>query len=434
MNINNRKKYYNLCNPYKLQGSDSGHILDIDNYKIGDNKVNARGAVWAEEIADKIFWSDEPEVVYFTGYTGSGKTTELQRVMKNLGDENGANLLPVYINSVDFFDKHSKLELIDILSIIVYNVTDSVAKYMNDKSLSLDNSSYFSDLWRWLVDTDVQLKGVELEASPAKLIFEMKNRPDFRKRVKASVNTDITDFKRKALLELQRLNEKVKKYVKDKKRKSGILVVLDSLEHNRGIGDNIDIVAESAERLFKDKDNLKLPVDVIYTIPSYLSTRHIGDIFFLPVVRVYERESKNPYTPAVTLMKDFIYNRIQKKELLTFMSEKELESVILFSGGYPRDLLKMMQKLLMSKSDKLESQHIKTIFLNLQNEYKEFIPAEFKEKLKTISKTNELDLNEHDQRDLAYELFSIHAILRYKNGNLWWDLHPALKKVLSIDG
>ncbi len=430
-----RKKYYNLCDPYKTQPLDSGYVLDIDNYKVDAKRVNARGSkVWAEVIADKISWSDEPQVVYFTGYTGSGKTTELKRVINILEREDDANLLGVYINCVNFFDMNAKIELVDVLSVIVYNVTLAVAKYKGkNEENAFDDSDFFAKMWSWLRDTDVELKSVELDTvSPAKLIFEMKNRPDFRKRVKASIFSDITKFKNDVLVELDRLNNSVKNYQKGKKQKSGIVVVVDSLEKNRGVGEEIDFVADTIEKLFKDRDSLTLPFSAVYTIPGYLSTRHINDIYFLPVVRVIDQKNK-PYKDGITLMKSLVYDRIPKADILELITDELLEKIILFSGGYPRDLLKMLQKLLILKEFPVKEEDINFIFKDLENEYKEAVPAEFKEKLIEINNTHSLDLSIDEQRTIAYELFSIHAILRYQNGDLWWGLHPALQKLLGIE-
>lgn len=429
-----RKKYYNLCDPYKTLPLDSGYVLDIDNYVVDGKKVNARGKVWADEIADKISWSDEPQVVYFTGYTGSGKTTELKRVINILEREDDANLLGVYINCLDFFDINARIELVDILSVIVYNVTLAVAKYKGkSEDNAFDDSDFFTRIWSWLQDTDVNLKSVELDTvSPAKLIFEMKNRPDFRKRVKANIFSDITKFKKDVFVELDRLNSSVKSYQKNKKQKDGIVVVVDSLEKNRGIGEEVDFVADTIEKLFKDRESLTLPFSTIYTIPGYLSTRHINDIYFLPVVRIFDKKNKH-FKDGISLMKSLVYDRIPKEDIEQLISDELLEKIILFSGGYPRDLLKMLQKILILKEFPVKEEDIDFIFKDLENEYKEAVPSQFIDKLIEINSSHSLDLSVYEQRTIAYELFSIHAILRYRNGDLWWGLHPALKKILNIE-
>lgn len=429
-----RKRYFNLCNPYKPQSLESGLVLDIDKYEINGQKIKVRGKVWADEIAEQISWNDEPQALYFTGYPGSGKTTELHRTIKVLEQEDDANLLAVYINAIDFFDIHDKIELVDVLSVIVYNTSLAVARYQNkDEEEAFSQGGFFTRLWTWLNDTDVTLESLEVDQAPFKLIFEMKNRRDFRKKVKENVSTNITTFKRDVNRELQRLNEIVQHYEIAGKRKSGIVVVLDTLEKNRGIGKDIDLIAETSERLFRDKESLTLPIDVIYTVPAYLSTRHINDIFFLPVARVMT-EQDEPYDDGIEVMEALIYDRIPKEHIDEIFAESSglLHKIILFSGGYPRDLLKMLQKVIMVDDFPVSVSEVDTIFMDLENEYQEFVPMEFKEKLLEIHASKKLDLSENEQRRIAYELFNIHAILRYRNGHLWWALHPALQKVLEI--
>lgn len=431
MNIELRKKYYNLCNPIRFQDLDTGVILDIDNYEIDSKAVNARGNIWAETIADKIIWSDEPQSIYFSGYTGSGKTTELKRAIKILEDEETSNLLSVYIDSVEFFDRHSKIELIDVLSVIVYNVTVRVYEYIGkNKEEAFKKQGFFSELWTTL-NADVDLKSGEIGLDGSKIIFEMKNRHDFRKRVRESIKPHITKFKDDVAKELTTLNELVKNYEKDKKRKSGIVVILDTLEKNRGISDEVDLVAKCAERLFQDRRSLSLPIHAIYTVPPYLSNI-IDNIEFLPVIRLSNKDG-SPYDEGITLMKALVHQRVPEEDLSQIIDDNKLEKVILFSGGYPRDLLEMLQKVIMSKSIPIDDEKLEKIFTELKNKYLEKTPREFYDKLRTIHETNELDVTQIEYRKMAFELFDSHAILRYRNGDLWWGLHPALKKVLKID-
>ncbi|CAA6824788.1 MAG: Unknown protein [uncultured Sulfurovum sp.] len=433
MDIKTRKKYYNLCNPYKTLSLASGDVFDIDNFKIDNNFINIRGENWAEKIAKKIEWAEEPQVVYFTGYPGSGKTTELKRVEAILEDRDYTNLLPVYINALEYLPKHESLDEIDIFSTIVYSTMLKVSEYLGESN-HLENETYFSRLWTWLNETDVILKNAEVGKDNTKLVIEMKNNPSFRSRIKSNINAYPSRFKDEVIVELTRLNELVKEHAIDGERKSGIVIIFDSLEHNIGIGSEATNVANSIHRLFANRDNLLLPIDVIYTLPPHLSNRQIGDIEFLPVVRVRNRDN-SICSDGVKVMKNLLYERIPREDMNTIFGDDEsrLDSLIVYSGGYPRDLLYLVQQVILVDNYPISNADINTIFQELENKYRDNIPLKYKDELLKIYKTKEVDFSDTNQVDMAQTLFSIHVILRYRNGEQWFSLNPPSLRVLGIE-
>lgn len=434
MDLKKRKKYFNRCDPYETPSLESGEVLDIDNYEIEGRAVKVRGKHWAKDIAKKISWSDAPQVIYFTGYPGSGKTTELKRVERILSAKDDANLLSVYINALDFLPINDAINEIDIFSTIIYKTIVEVAKYQGkSEDKAFEKGDYFDRLWNWLSTTDVTLKSAEIGVDSSKIVLEMKNNENLRHKIKMNINDHPTKFKRDVDEELYRLNKLVQNYEISGQKKNGILIIFDSLEHNRGVGSQIDLVADNIEKVFANRDNLALPIDVIYTIPPYLSTRQIKDIDFLPVVKIITKEDKS-HQDGIEVMKSLVYERIPKEDLAIILGNDEfkLEEIIKFSGGYPRDLLKLLQKVIMIDDYPVNNEDIEVIFKDLENEYQENIPMEYKEMLLKIYETKELNLSEFDNRNIAHRLFGIHVILRYRNGDLWFSLNPPTKRVLGI--
>ena len=430
MDLKTRKKYYNMCDPYRTLSS----AFDIDSYKIDGKLVNVRGTNWAEEIAEKISWSDRPQVIYFTGYQGSGKTTELNRVQKILENPETGNLLPVYINALDYLPILESLDEVDIFSVIIYNVIQTVSEYQ-EQGDAFKDGNYFDRFWEWATETEIGLKNIEVGADSSKVVLEMKDNPSFRNRIKQFISDNPTRFKQEVEDELYRLNRVVKNYEKDGVKKDGIVVIFDSLEHNRGIGSQAHEVAKSIQKLFANRDTLLLPIDVIYTIPPYLYTKQIRDIQFLPVVRVVDRDNKS-CAEGIEVMKELLYERIPKDDLMEILGEEEvLEKIIKYSGGYPRDLLKIMQDCILTKQYPLSSEDLQKIFVELENEYRDNISTVNPEILRKVHETKELNVDDfkEEEYDLAEKLFRIHVILRYRNGKRWFSLNPPTLKVLGIE-
>ncbi|MBU1667810.1 hypothetical protein KKC13_05275 [bacterium] len=432
MDLKTRKKYYNRCNPYTIPSWETTEIIDIDGYAIEGRKVKVRGKKWAEHIAKKIMMCESEEIIYFTGYPGSGKTTELQRVEQMLGDSEYANLLPVYINALEFLPIHASLDQIDILSTIVYNVIEKVSQYQGKEKV-FGKENYFERLWKWLTETEVTFKGGELGDDHSKLVFEMKDNPSFRTKIKYLIQNDPSKFKQDIDRELYRLNELVKTQKVDGKTKEGIVVIFDSLEHNRGIGAEAKTVADDIQRLFSDRDNLAIPVHVIYTVPPYLHVGRVKDIEFLPVVRVIKRDN-GVCQDGIEVMKSLVYKRIPKEDLKQILGddEKILEEIIQYSGGYPRDLLRLLREAILVDNYPLSRIDIDGIFQELENEYRDTIAVEDRERLTEIYHSKDINFSHFDHIDVAERLFSMHVVLRYRNGEQWFTLNPPSKRVLGI--
>jgi energy-coupling factor transporter ATP-binding protein EcfA2 len=427
LDLEERKRYYNLCNPLSTLDIDSEqeYILEIDNTKVNGKIIDVRGEHWSDVIVDKILWSDKPENVYFTGHIGSGKTTELKKAIKKLSNKDN-NYLPVYIDSSDYFDLHSNIDLSDILTVIVHNVIVAVAKLDNISEEEAFKDGFFARTWHWLNNTDVTLDGFEVGINASKLVFSMKNTPSFREKIKLAMSNYFTRYKQEVINELDRLNKKAILL-----GKKGILVVLDQLDGNIGVNHKVDIVQESMLELFANRQNLELPVSVIYTVPTFLSTKYIlNDLNFLPAIQVIQSNG-DPYEDGIGVVKQLVYKRIPKEkieEILGDDSQKKLRKIILFSGGYLRDLLILLQKIIQNKTYPISNETIDSIFQKKINEYKEFLNDSLKEELRKIH----ISKNITNNAKASYDLLKSHAILRYNNKNLWFSVHPAIRQLLGL--
>lgn len=434
MDLAQRKKYYNICNPY-AQSIDDKYILDIDGFEIDGRALNVRGENHlADDMVTQISWSDRPQSIYFTGYTGSGKTTELRRVMKRLESPTEGNLLPIYINIVDYFDINSPIDLSDILTIITYKVIVEVGEYQGKSEAEIfGENDYFGRLWHWLRETHVSLGDFDIDVGGANITVNLKETPHFRKIVKQGINDNFSRYKRDIIQEIGKINEEVKRYEKNGIKKDGIVVVIDQLEKNRGTSANSDDVKEAIEKVFANRDNLALPIDVIYTIPPYLSVKKsIGDIAFLPVVKVITKGDE-PSQDGIEVMKAFIEKRIPRDDLMVILGDdyiSKMEYIIKATGGYPRDLLKITQSIITTKKYPVSIADIDKSLKTIDNDFQEFLLShqKYRDELIKIHTTKALTHNE----DIISNLFDAHAILRYMNGELWYNTHPSIKKLLGL--
>lgn len=434
MDLAKIKKYFNTCNPYQTASFGSTEIIDIDEFKIGDRIVDVRGGSCIGNIAKQIRLSDDPLMFYFSGYPGSGKTTELAKLQNTLSDE----WLCVNVDAIEYFDLNSSINEIDIYAAIIHKAILAVGAYTQlSEDQIFNQDGYFGRLWRWLDETNVNLKQAELGTDGAKLVFEMKNVPKFREQVKGHLENHFTKFKRDTMDELERLDSVVKSFEYGGKQKNGLVIIVDSLEKNQGVGSKIDEVAQSIERVFANRSNVELPTHVIYTIPPYLSARgSLGRIEFLPVIKIITPINE-PYNDGIEVMKALAYARIDPEDLQEMLGqshEERLKKLIMFSGGYPRDFLLLLQQVVLVDNHPVDEKNFERIFSKMENQYQEFLPMEYKDELVEIYTSKRIDVVvSSDKHKIAYDLFRNHVILRYQNNELWFSLHPASLRILGLN-
>lgn len=412
MERSRKKELFNLCDPYKSFDVDNKINIQIDEFYNDPSLL--RGCNWAEELFDTIDYGEGDTFQLFTGYSGSGKTTELKKVTQMAKDD----YLVVFIDAEEYIDINIPMDIADLYTTIVYNTVKEVNKLFGKKN-NFNDEGYFYRLNNWL-QSEVTLKQIKSK----NFVFEMKDTSTFRQQVRTHINDNFSKFKLDTKKELHDLNEKVKK-----KKEKGILIILDSLEKNRGISLNYEEVIASSETIFSNRDHLSLPVNIIYTVPIYLSERiRSNRINFLPAIKVKTKEDMY-FKEGIDLLKELIYHRVEKadlKEILGDDYENKLEKIIKFSGGYPRDLLIILGDIIKQKIYPVENNIIDKILANEQNSFQELLNTEIQEALKIVKKSKSIkDITIKDK------LLTNHLILRYRNDVLWFDIHPAIEELLK---
>jgi hypothetical protein len=422
-----RKRYYNRCKPYESLPPEDERNVDLD--RLGAQRV--RGINWVERLATAVELSDQPVFELFTGLPGSGKSTELQRLAYRLGRPDGANLLAVLIQAEDVLDIANPIDIPDILTAILFSTERAVlAAEGKDVDQGMEQG-YLSRFWEWLTTTDVELKGAEFAVpSGPKLVVEMKTRPNLRKRVRDTVAANLTTFLKQVSDEMVGLNQRTRDC-----RRAGLVVILDSLEKLRGISTNWHEVLNSAERVFAGgAPYLRLPVHVIYTIPPALVTRRFERTEFMPMIKLRDKGG-NPWREGFDAARTLVRQRVPDdvlRELLGDACEERLERLIAWSGGYPREIVRLLQSVIAMPLSPLADGDFARVLNEVGDAYRKIVPAEAFDWLAQVSLDHYLTLQNDLHRQAADLMLSNNAVLRYLNDNDWFDLHPAVEKIPGV--
>jgi hypothetical protein len=289
--------------------------------------------------------------------------------------------------------------------------------------------------WNWLNRTDVSVSEIEagLQAGvvEGRIVAEMKTRPTLRQRLRSIVSTHLTSFLREVHEEIKSLEARVKK-----RGYKGLFLVFDSLEKLQGTSTSWEQVLQSAERVFaSDALYLQLPVHVLYTIPPALVLRLKVDVHYLPMIKLYERTGE-PFEAGFTVAREIVRRRIQDeyaREIFGSVSgEARLKRLIEWSGGYPREIVRLLQSML-EIEDRMTETSFEHVLSHQANAYRRVVLASGAvDWLASVVVDRALVIDDDAQRMAADRMLSNNVVLRYLNAVEWFDVHPAVRDLEQL--
>lgn len=427
MDFATRQKYYNRCRVYDSLEPDDERNLDIDTF----SPEKVRGVNWVQRLGNAIELSDQPVFLLFTGLPGTGKSTELKRLGKRLADPARAHLLPVIVDGDACLDLTNEIDIPDVIAAILFSVEAEVLKAEGKNPDDALEEGYFSRLWTWLRDTEVELSKAEFAIpSGPKLVAEMRSRPNLRQRVRATLASHLSGFLREARDELTRLEGRACQC-----GYKGLVVIFDSLEKLRGTSENWDDVLASAEKIFSGgAPYLRLPVHVLYTIPTALINRRFEHVSFIPMIKLADRAG-NIHEPGYRVARELIRRRVPDDVLGQIFGpsvEERIRELIRWSGGYPREIVRLLQSALALEDLPLKENEFQRIFNELKDSYRKVVPADAFEWLAGVAKDQYFTVHNDAHRQIADQMLLNNVVLRYVNDNDWFDLHPAVAEIPGV--
>jgi hypothetical protein len=428
------REIYNACNPDESLGPDDPRNVDLD--ASGDDGL-VRGESWARRLATKVAVANKPTCVLFTGLPGSGKSTELRRFAKIVEDEQ--RYLVVIADALELLDLSAEIDVPDILMVMLYRAEQAVLTLEGRSGKDALKDSPMKRLWQWMDRTDIQLKEGEVGFGPdeasTKLVFEMKTRETVRQRIRRHLAANLSAFIEEVRREFLRLEGRAKKAGRE-----GMVLVLDSLEKLQGTSTSWEKVLESAERVFSSNASyLRLPVHTLYTIPPALSMRLRVDVEFLPMVKLRTREGKR-HEAGYAAMRRLIERRVKAAHLNELLGpttlDARVEEVIASSGGYPRELMRLLQALVesaMTRGVGFDQPTFERVLERSRDTYRRLVRASGALPwLRKVRETQRLSADSAEELSAAADMLRDNVVLRYLNDAEWYELHPAVRDMEEL--
>jgi hypothetical protein len=382
----------------------------------------------------RIEYAETESLTLFSGFRGSGKTTELLRLKKNL-EESGHTVL--YADALDYVDPANPIEITDLLIIVAGAFSDELEK----QRIDIASENYWTRFANWLTRTSVNIKEFGIKAgtdkSGAELKLELHDNPSFRQRLAAALSGRVGELRAEVN---QFFEDGFKSVRKQRGEDTRVVFLFDSLEQIRGSLSNEQEVTRSIERLFSSSMLAINNLHVVYTVPPWLKFMlHGMDMIVLPCLRLWENNPpRSCCGPGNDALRALIRKRFSSDGLERFFGPDPLpraQRLIDLCGGHFRDLLLLLrQTVLRADSLPVSAKAIDGAILNVRSN---FLPislddakwlAEIERERKTLLRTT-------DPADIhrLTRFLDTHVVLYLKNGEEWYDVHPIVRdEVISI--
>lgn len=263
---------------------------------------------------------------FFTGHTGTGKSTELNRIVRN--PDLASHYIPHIYRVRDRLDVHN-LDFTDI----ILGIAESVAGIASDRVPVPKKLQERMQKWGQETELETQLGlgseakgGVEFNWLIAKAAFEVQAGGEKRKIVREKLSESLTDFIKLIDDLVAAVEGKIKKRV---------LVVIDTLDHvdHRPIR---DIFTNHWASLSRPKVSLLIVVPLPLLLePQFMAS--VQDNFsLLPNIKVFSEPASQDLDAAGFEFFREVIAHLADPALFTVDARREIFRI---SGGMVRDMI-----------------------------------------------------------------------------------------------
>ncbi|MGQ0716374.1 MAG: ATP-binding protein [Pseudonocardiales bacterium] len=370
------------------------------------------------------------EAFFLTGLRGSGKTVQLLRLKQELQRRGFA---VVMFSAEDYLNMHEPLNVVDVLFFLVGAISDQAVEYDLIEQGDSATSAGWSRLWQWLSDLPSRVDMTGADVSTTLLTTTATLKAELRRDT--AFVAQLREFLRGRLSELvEQANLIVGDLVDDMRRRwrngewKGLVVIVDSLDHNRAVdSEKFQQVRRALVNLFdKDYDNLRMTgCRTVFTLPMYVPISAAKAVRRVTNLRVTDRDRK-ANADGVAAAREVLLRRAPNRKLDRLLDDDAVDQLVLASGGHLRILLGLMMEVV-TQAESLPVDGA-TVTAAIQQVRNGMLPLADDQRamLRRVAASHELPLASQDDWDVVATLLDQHFVLGYQNGETWYDVHPLL--------
>ena len=372
--------------------------------------------------ASNAFFAPYEKHILFFGHIGIGKTTELRRYAVQLNASRR-----FYVVEVDVLAKldRNNLQYTEVLMAMA----ETLLERLHGDGFDL-GAEALEPLQRWfgnVVETQATTKELSAELKTvaeggggipglikllATFTAAFKTGSSQKSEWRREIRNDFTTLAQA----FNTLIRRAEAHLVREARAERLLFLIDGTDKMRG-EDTQQFFVQDAEQL------LAIATLVIYTAPLHLKYdgRLGGKLdadIVLPMMKLYERDGRR-FEAGWKTMRQLLLLRADR---CLFTSDAEVDRLVEFSGGHPRELLRLLKLCCELAEDRIDASVVQTAIEKLAADYRYFLkPADYA-LLKTID-SNPVDGGNDEQ---AQQLLHRLALLQYNDGT-WRRSHPVVR-------
>ncbi len=380
----------------------------------------ARKFGW-DPLSDAFFAPKEKHILFF-GHIGSGKTTELRRYAARLNASK--RFLVVEVDVLAKLDRNN-LQYTEVLMAMA----ETLLERLDDEGTTLRESA-LEPLRRWF-DQGVHIRTTSKEFNAelktvaegggglpglikllAHFTAAFKTGSSQKSEWRREIRNDFTSL----AAAFNTLIQEAEAALAQEARAERLLFLIDGTDKMRG-EDTQQFFLRDAEQL------LAIETLVIYTAPldlkydGCLGGKLDADIV-LPMIKLQERDG-SPCAVGVETMRQLL---LLRADPCLFASAAEVDRLVAYSGGHPRELLRLLKLCCEVADEHINAQVVQTAIEKLAADYRYFLqPADYS-LLKAIDSNPAHGGNDQRAQDLLHRL----ALLQYNDGT-WRRSHPVVQ-------
>ncbi len=418
------------CDPNRPLSAGDPHYVAFDE---GTPVRGTPGRSCIDVLQRLILLQDET-CQLFTGFPGTGKTTELGRLKQRLEASRDLPTCCIYIDFEQWLDRYTPASITDVLRVVAH-VLDREAAVAEGKDPD-EEPAYLKRFWDFIAQTDVELKEIGFHAYGSSLMLELKNNPSFHQKAEEALRVRFQQFASEARSAMHQAILRLRQAPTTQAQR--IVILADGLEKFTPLREEDRGVMEaSVEGVFVQHARwLHLPCHVVYTFPLWLRFRaaELGGLYdgspaVLPMVKIAEPDGM-PYPVGVEKLVDLVRRRVRD---LGRVFGDDLDATLLpileASGGYPRDLLRMVRQLLIdTRAFPVQAPDAQRVIDELSQQYAFIVRGTNLPLLRQIATTHAMPQQDAEQVAAFGRLLERWLVLAYRNGDEWYDLHPLVRR------
>jgi hypothetical protein len=362
-------------------------------------------------------------LLFLAGMRGSGKTSELAKIANKLNNKDC--FFCVTCNLDDGLDLND-MEYMDILIFQLERLFEEV----DTINLSLDND-ILTSLYGWFGDRVKEVNklikidgGLEMATEvktpailgffsflsiTAKLKANLSGSKENADKIRTVFKNNFTEFSQK----FNEFIEHVNMVLRNKGVAQELLFIVDGLEKTATLDIRKKIILEETNRIRQIKVNtvFTLPIELM---PQRQKLNAFSLVVSFPFVKIREKNGQI-VNEAIKRFQDFVYKRIDAN---LFDSPETVNKAILYGGGSPRELLRVLEYANMFADEDTNKIYLKDLdkgIKKLAAETSQYVSSKDLSKLKILKEANE------NGKELAFDeewqdLLEKLIVLEYNDG------------------